>query len=139
MRLVDTRIHTRQSLTVVALLALGAVTSHVAEATARVAGLLTATGTAETTTVTAAVAAVVTTLGAVTGDVADLSALVALLAATATVVAVAALGALAGKVTGLTAAVARLLLSGFLAFTAFKMSVKSGNGRVRRLTQVTLA
>lgn len=105
MRLVDTRIHTRQSLTVVALHGLGAVTTHVADATARVAGLLTATGTAETTT------------GTTTGTAKT----------TGTT-----LGALAGKVTALTTDVAWLiLLKGFLAFTAFEMSVKSRNGKVR--------
>jgi hypothetical protein len=119
MKLVEIRVQTGRSLTVVALLTLSAITSHVAEATARVAGLLTATGTAKTTTVATAVAtAVVTTLRAVTGDVANLSALVALLAATA-VVAVAALGAFTRKVAGLSASVARLLLGGLLAFTAF--------------------
>lgn len=109
-------------LTVVALLSLGAVTGHVAETTARVAGLLTTTGATETATVvTAETASVVTTLGAVTGNVTDLSALVALLATTTTAaeVVVATLGAFTRKVTGLSAAVASLLLGSLLAFTAF--------------------
>lgn len=75
--------------TVVALLALSAVARHVADATARVAGLLastvTATGTATVgTTGTATVASVLVTTGtslrAVAGNVSDLGALVALLA-----------------------------------------------------------
>lgn len=107
-------------LTVVALLALGAVAGHVAEATAGVASLRTAraltvggvaTATVVTTTLT-------TTLGAVTGNVADLAALVALLAAAAAattsgaaaIAGTAALGALARQVAGLAAAVAGTLL-----------------------------
>lgn len=100
-------------LTVVALLALGAVAGHVAEATAGVASLRTAralaVGGVATTTVATA------TLGAVTGNVADLAALVALLAAAATsgaaaIAGTAALGALARQVAGLAAAVAGTLL-----------------------------
>jgi len=79
-------------LTVVALLTLGAVTAHVAETAARVAGGLRAAcssavatsvaASEATTSATAAEAAatVAATLGAVAGDVADLTALVALLA-----------------------------------------------------------
>lgn len=73
--------------TVVALLALGAVARHVANATARVAGLLASTETAAgTATVgTATVTSVLVTTGgtslwAVAGNVSDLGALVALLA-----------------------------------------------------------
>jgi len=68
--------------TVVALLALGAVARHVADATARVAGLLASTvtaGTATVTTGTATVASVLVTTGtslrAVAGNVSDLGAL----------------------------------------------------------------
>jgi hypothetical protein len=121
----------RRLLTVVALLALGAVTAHVTETTARVAGGLAstsvATGTSGTTvaSTTAAVAtasstAVATALGAVAGNVTDLAALVALLAAaaTATHLGTAVLGALARDVAGTTAAVAGLLSLGRSAFTA---------------------
>lgn len=100
--------HTRiaRTRTVVALLTLGAVTGHVAETAARVAGL----GAAAVGGVATA-AVVTTTLGAVAGNVADLTALVALLAAAgSTTVAVATLGALARQVTGLAAAVAGALL-----------------------------
>jgi hypothetical protein len=118
----DTNLSNSGILTVVALLSLGAVTGHVAETTARVAGLLAATGAtgaSETAVVTTVTTTVVTTLRAVTRNVADLSALVALLVTTTAVVAVAALGAFAGKVTSLSATVARLLLGRLLAFTAF--------------------
>lgn len=71
-------------LTVVALLALGAVTAHVAEATARVAGLATAVPATEAAAAVAtAEATAEATLVAVASDVADLAALVALLAGTA--------------------------------------------------------
>lgn len=78
-----------------------------AESTARVAGL-------GTTTVAAAVATTVaTTLGAVTSNVSDLAALVALLTtAHGTTTGSGALGAVARDVTGLTTAVAGLLLLG---------------------------
>jgi hypothetical protein len=116
----------RRALTVVALLALGAVTAHVAEATARVAGGLAgtaavsalalavaATGTAEATSSVAA------TLGAVAGNVTLLAALVALLAAGATAHSGATvLGALTADVAGATAAVAGLLSLGRSALTA---------------------
>jgi hypothetical protein len=122
----------RRLLTVVALLALGAVTAHVTETTARVAGGLAstsiATGTSGATvaSTTAAVAAasstaVATALGAVAGNVTDLAALVALLAAaaaTATHLGTTVLGALARDVAGTTAAVAGLLSLGRGAFTA---------------------
>jgi hypothetical protein len=117
----------RGALTVVALLALGAVTAHVAEATARVAGGLAgtaavsalalavaATGTAEATT-----GSVAATLGAVAGNVTLLAALVALLAAGATAHSGATiLGALTADVAGATAAVAGLLSLGRSALTA---------------------
>jgi len=113
---------------VVALLALGAVTAHVTETTARVAGGLAsasvATGTATVASTAAAVStsstAVAATLGAVAGNVTDLTTLVALLAAaaTATHLGTAVLGALARDVAGATAAVARLLSLGRSAFTA---------------------
>jgi hypothetical protein len=116
----------RGALTVVALLALGAVTAHVAEATARVAGGLAgtaavsalalavaATGTAEATSSVAA------TLGAVAGNVTLLAALVALLAAGATAHSGATvLGALTADVASATAAVAGLLSLGRSALTA---------------------
>ena len=114
--------------TVVALLALGAVTAHVTETTARVAGSLAsasvATGTATVASTAATVStsstAVAATLGAVAGNVTDLTTLVALLAAaaTATHLGTAVLGALARDVAGATAAVARLLSLGRSAFTA---------------------
>ncbi|KAB8339274.1 hypothetical protein FH972_022207 [Carpinus fangiana] len=128
-----------KGLTVVALLALGAVAGHVSEAAAGVAGLASAAAAAA-----AASAAISTTEStaiaashcAVTGDVADLAALVALLAASAAAHAHAAgwtahgtagggLCALAGQVTKLVAAVAarRLLLSGRLLALARKMAL----------------
>jgi hypothetical protein len=103
--------------TVVALLSLGAVTGHVAESTARVAGL----GALAVAT-TVAAATVTTALGAVTSNVSDLAALVALLATRGTTeatggTALAALGALTGKVAGHAAAVAGTLLGGLGAVT----------------------
>jgi len=98
---------------VVALLALGAVTAHVAEAAARVAGL------AATVAATKAAAAVATaeatteaTLVAVASDVADLAALVALLAGSAAKATRtgSSIRALAREVVSGTAAVASLVL-----------------------------
>jgi hypothetical protein len=109
--------HRRKGIrTVVALLSLGAVTGHVAESTARVAGL------GALAVATTVAAAVTTALGAVTSNVSDLTALVALLATRGTTVtaggtALAALGALTGKVTGHAAAVAGTLLGGLGAVT----------------------
>lgn len=103
-------------LTVVALLALGAVTAHVAEAAARVAGL------AATVAATKAAAAVATaeatteaTLVAVASDVADLAALVALLAGSAAKATRtgSSIRALAREVVSGTAAVASLLQVSF--------------------------
>lgn len=100
---------TEQSLTVVALLALVAVTSHVTEAAARVASLLATTA--------EPVATAETTLGAVAGNVTDAAALVALLT-TAAAVTIAALGAVTGDVTNATAAVAGLFLGSRGTFAA---------------------
>lgn len=93
-----------ERLTVVALLTLGAVTSHVAESTTRVASL-------RTTTIRT-VATVVATLGAVAGNVANLAALVALLSTAGSTEATTSttLGAFTRKMAGHTAAVARALL-----------------------------
>lgn len=111
-------------LTVVALLALGTISGHVAVSSARVASLPRPTA----TTVTAAVAAltletasVSTTLGAVTSDVSDLSAFVAFLttsaristsatASTSSSTAGRRIWTVAGDVAGFAAAVARFLL-----------------------------
>lgn len=76
--------------TVVALLTLGAVTAHVSETTAGVAGRLPGTATVTTLTAAVATAAVASTsvaaatLAAVSGDVAGLAALVAFLTTTGT-------------------------------------------------------
>lgn len=98
---------------VVALLAVSAVTSHVAESTARVASLRAAT--TEAAAAAAAVATVV--LAAVARNVSDLTALVAFLAATlatlgAAVAVTTGLGAITRDVARLAAAVAGLLLGG---------------------------
>ncbi|KAF1979220.1 hypothetical protein BU23DRAFT_549239 [Bimuria novae-zelandiae CBS 107.79] len=113
---------------VVALLALGAVTAHVAEAAARVTGGLprtaVATATTSTTTVastlvTAAAIAAGSSRGTVPSNVTPLAALVTLLTAAGTTHGGAAvLGALAADVTGLAAAVAALLGLGSSALTA---------------------
>ena len=102
-------------LTVVALLALGAVTSHVAEATARIAGLLPTTESASKS------AAVATTLRTAACNVSDLAALVALLTTGRAAVAIsrANLGVFTGDVTTDAATVARLLLGGYGAFSAY--------------------
>ena len=114
-------------LTVVALLALGAVAGHVAETTAGVAGLhavaLTTAISATVSTTVPLLATEATSLRAVAGDVTDLATLVALLStstSTSTAELAAwstgsALGALARQVTGLTASVAGLLLLRVLA------------------------
>jgi len=133
-------------LTVVALLALGAVTAHVAEATARIArGLAGAAVSTLAPTVpsTAAVAAlllaVAAALRAVAGNVALLAALVALLAArsaaTATHLWSAVLGAFARDVAGSPAAVARLLGLGGRALAAnvtLLAAVVAGRGSLGR-------
>ena len=101
-------------LTVVALLALGAVTSHVAEATARIAGLLPTTESASKS------AAVATTLRTAACNVSDLAALVALLTTGRAAVAIrASLRAFTGDVATDAATVARLLLGGYGAFSAY--------------------
>ena len=114
-------------LTVVALLALGAVTRHVAVATARVASLATVLVTTTVSTLTTAVSTLLTTVsaltgfGAVTGNVSDLAALVAFLATTghsARSSTGGGLGALAGNVTDLTTCVAGFVLLGVLALAA---------------------
>jgi hypothetical protein len=103
---------------VVALLALGAVTRHVAETTAGVAGLTARSAVTLTTlllvTTLLLEATLLTTLGAVAGNVADLTTLVAFLrsAHTGTTTGSTTLGALAGDVTSLTTSVAGLLLLG---------------------------
>jgi hypothetical protein len=112
-----------RTLTVVALLALGAVPAQVTVAAAGVAGLATHAAAAS---ITAAVtAAEATAGGAVASNVSDLAALVAFLAARLVAHATAAatahahaatLGALAGDVAGLAAAVAGLLSLRGLAF-----------------------
>ena len=105
-------------LTVVALLALGAVTSHVTETTARVAGLLATTeATAESTSVATAA------LGAAARNVSNTTALVALLATAdtstrGTAVAV-SLGAFTRDVANATATVAGLLLGSYSALSAY--------------------
>lgn len=100
--------------TVVALLSVGAVAGHVAESAARVASLLTAAVTATETTTVA------TALGAVARNVSDTTALVAFLATggTAAVALAGRLGAFPGDVAGGAAAVTRLLLGSYCAFTA---------------------
>jgi len=100
---------------VVALLALGAVARHVAETAARVASLTAGSAVALALALVATLlleATLLTTLRAVAGNVADLATLVAFLTAahTGTTTGSTTLGALARNVTGLTAAVARLLL-----------------------------
>jgi hypothetical protein len=129
------------SLTVVALLALGAVTAHVTEATAGVAsGLAGTTVSALTTTVTATAteAATVgaTTLRAVAGNVTLLAALVALLTAGATTTgSTTSLGALTADVAGTTAAVAGLLSLGrgaLAANVALLAAVVAGRGTLGR-------
>lgn len=113
-------------LTVVALLALGAVTAHVTETTARVAGRLASTtvttgaGAVATTTSSKATIAVAASLGAVAGNVTDLTALVALLAAatTASHWGTAVLGALTRDVSSAAATVASLLSLRRAALTA---------------------
>lgn len=112
-------------LTVVALLALGAVTAHVTETTARVASGLTgstvtAAATAVSTTATAiAATAVATALGAVAGNVTPLATLVALLATTsASHAGSTLLGALTADVASTAAAVAGLLSLGVLTLAA---------------------
>jgi hypothetical protein len=92
-----------EPLTVVALLAVGAVTGHVAETAARVASLLAATE--ATTATTSETTSVATTLGAVSGNVTDAATLVTLLAASWAVV-FTGLRAFAGDVTDTTATVA---------------------------------
>ncbi|KAL2787835.1 hypothetical protein BJX66DRAFT_270969 [Aspergillus keveii] len=87
----------------VALLAVGAVTGHVAETAARVASLLAATE--ATTATTSETTSVATTLGAVSGNVTDAATLVTLLAASWAVV-FTGLRAFAGDVTDTTATVA---------------------------------
>lgn len=110
--------------TVVALLALSAVASHVAETAAGVAGLRTA---AEAATVAAKPA-----LGTVARDVTDLAALVAFLAtahagaAAAVHVTGAGLGAFTGDVARVAAAVAGLRLRGYGAFSAWSGIVLVG-------------
>ncbi|KAE8385161.1 hypothetical protein BDV23DRAFT_165435 [Aspergillus alliaceus] len=96
--------------TVVALLTMGAVTSHVTEATAGVAGLLTAT---KSTSVAAA-------LRTVPCNVADPAALITFLATSSTAVAIAGgcLRAFTGNMTNTAATVAGLLLRSYCAFTA---------------------
>ncbi|KAB8069965.1 hypothetical protein BDV29DRAFT_181772 [Aspergillus leporis] len=96
--------------TVVALLTLSAVTSHVTEATARVAGLLTATKSTS----------VVATLRAVPCNVAHPAALVTLLATSSTAVAIArgSLGAFTRDMANAAAAVTGLLLGSYCTFTA---------------------
>ncbi|KAK8169606.1 hypothetical protein IWX90DRAFT_183663 [Phyllosticta citrichinensis] len=111
-------------LTVVALLALGAVARHVAVAAARVAGLTTGSTKGTTTAVAATVSATVSAgtgavaaaLRAVAGNVSDLAALVALLAAANA--GSTALRTLAGKMSNLAATVARLLGLGLAALSA---------------------
>lgn len=120
--------------TVVALLALGAVTGHVAVATAGVASLLTAIA------IRTAVAALV--LRAVASDVTAVAALVALRTGGGLS---GSRGALAGDVTGHATAVARLLLRRLGALTAFSgCQTKVEQKKTRRLlfvklTDVTLA
>jgi hypothetical protein len=92
-----------EPLTVVALLAVSAVTGHVAETATRVASLLAATE--ATTATTSETTSVATTLGAVSGNVTDAATLVALLAASWAVV-FTGLRAFAGDVTDTTATVA---------------------------------
>ena len=104
-------------LTVVALLALGAVTSHVTESAARVAGLL---ATTETTAESTSVAT--TALGAAACNVSNSTTLVTLLAtasASATAVAAVNLGAFTRNVANATAAVAGLLLGSYSALSAY--------------------
>lgn len=111
--------------TVVALLALSAVASHVAETAAGVAGLRTA---AEAATVAAK-----PTLGTVARDVTDLAALIAFLAAAHAGAAAAAvhvtgagLGTFTGDVARVAAAVAGLRLRGYSAFSAWRGIVLVG-------------
>lgn len=117
---------------VVALLALRAVARHVAVTSAGVAGLSTLVSAVSTSTSTTTVALVETSSGlvstslwAVTGDVADLRALVALLASTLRVSGWSTssslsswVGAVTGNVTWLTALVAGLVLWSLWALTA---------------------
>lgn len=91
---------------VVALLSLGAVARHVADATARVAGLLALSTVATAVAATVAGILVTTSLWAVAGDVADLGALVALLGRSA--VAASTSGTLGGWVGTVTADVSGL-------------------------------
>ncbi|KAL5046959.1 hypothetical protein BDW71DRAFT_206784 [Aspergillus fruticulosus] len=93
------------------LLALGAVTGHVAETAAGVAGLLSTTIAASEATSIAA------TLRAVPGDVTNASTLIAFLAASGAIV-FTGLGTFARYVTNSTATVAGLLFGGYSAFTA---------------------
>lgn len=134
-----------RQLTVVALLALSAVASHMAETAAGVASLL-----APTVAVAAITAALVAAgLGAVAGDVPDLTALVAFLATAGATVVIAggSLGALAGDVTDTTAAVARLLLRRGSAFAACEVRLHVSKyrdsiiqlGKPGQLTDVSLA
>lgn len=99
--------------TVVALLSMGAVASHVTESAAGVASLL---APAEST----AISACITALRAVTSNVTNPSTLVALLAASGAAEALSrgCLGAFARDVSGSTAAITRLLLGSYCAFTA---------------------
>ncbi|KAL4986675.1 hypothetical protein BDW68DRAFT_162834 [Aspergillus falconensis] len=109
---------------VVALLALGAVTGHVAETAAGVAGLLSTTIAASEATSIAA------TLRAVPGDVTNASTLVAFLAASGAIV-FTGLGTFARYVTNSTATVAGLLFGGYSAFTAdmsLSAAVVAGRG-----------
>lgn len=105
-------------LTVVALLTLGAVTGHVTEATAGIAGLLPATKAA---TVSATIA---TALGTAASNVSNLAALVALLTADRTSIAF-GLRTFTREMTYATATVARFLLGGNSAFPAY-MFLKKG-------------
>jgi len=115
--------------TVVALLALGAVTRHVSVTTTGVAGLsATALSSVRRSATVAALAAIgstattTTTVGAVAGNVSDLTAFVALSSGRGAAEGATLLGigivTLAGQVTNFTALIARLLLRSLLAFAA---------------------
>lgn len=104
----------QKRLTVVALLPMGTVASHVAVSAAGVAGLLAPAK-------SAAKSASVTALRAVTSNVTNPSTLVALLAASGAAVATlggAGLGAFAREMSGSSAAITRLFLGSYCAFTA---------------------